>query len=82
MLKIQEDELKKTTEKLNLQKDTENVLKQEIETSHKTIINLQEKEKANDLLLPTLENTIDVNRKVILIIIYFKLYNMNYFFRY
>lgn len=82
MLKIQEDELKKTTEKLNLQKDTENVLKQEIETSHKTIFNLQEKEKANDLLLPTLENTIDVNRKVILIIIYFKLYNMNYFFRY
>jgi len=39
-------------------------LKKEIDMYNKTIINLQEEGKANNILIPELQNKIDVSRDV------------------
>ncbi|CAH1715591.1 putative leucine-rich repeat-containing protein DDB_G0290503 isoform X2 [Aphis gossypii] len=66
LLKLQDEKLKDVTEKLALQKEKENKnqievieLKQEIETSNKTITSLQEELQANYMLIPELQNKID-----------------------
>lgn len=68
-MKLQDEKLKDITEKLALQKEKENKnqievieLKQEIETSNKTITGLQEELQANYMLIPELQNKIDVSK--------------------
>lgn len=69
---MQEDDLKITTQKLESHKEIEKELKLEIETSRKTVFNLQEEVKTNCFLVSTLENTVAVSKNVVLIIIEFK----------
>lgn len=68
-MKLQDEKLKDITEKLALQKEKDNKnqievieLKQKIETSNKTITSLQEELQANYMLIPELQNKIDVNK--------------------
>ncbi|XP_025205575.1 putative leucine-rich repeat-containing protein DDB_G0290503 isoform X2 [Melanaphis sacchari] len=66
LMKLQDEGLQDITKKLELQKEKENQnqtevieLKQEIETSNKTIISLQGELQANNVLIPELQNKID-----------------------
>lgn len=65
---MQDERLKEQTEKLVLQKEKEIKnqsevieLKEEIETSNKTITGLREELQANYVLIPELQKNIDVN---------------------
>lgn len=71
MLKMQEKKLMDITQQLELQTEKENKfhseildLKKEIEMCNNTIINLQEEGKANNILIPELQNKIDVSKNV------------------
>lgn len=73
---MHEEKLLDMTNKLEFQKGNENMiqneiinLKQENEMSNKTIINLQEEIKANYILIPELQNKVDVSEKLMFIII-------------
>jgi len=73
---MQEELLIDAREKLELHKGNENKtryevidLKQKIEMCNKTIINLEEEIKANNILIPKLQSTIDVSRHNFFIII-------------
>lgn len=68
---MQEEKLMDITRQLGLQTEKENKfhseilnLKKEIDMYNKTIINLQEEGKANNILIPELQNKIDVSRDV------------------
>lgn len=68
MLKLQEEKLHDITEKLTSQKAKEMEsqievisLRQEIEVSNKKITDLQEKLQANYVLIPELQNKINVS---------------------
>lgn len=69
---MQQEKLINLTQKLELQKENENNVqnelidwKQEVEMHNKTIISLQEELKANCILIPELQSKIDVSKKVI-----------------
>lgn len=72
LLKIQEEKLVEKTKQILLQNEKEcNIqaevidLKQALDESNNTIFNLQEELKTNHILIPELQNKIDVSIKVI-----------------
>lgn len=69
-----EEKIIDQTEQLQLQKEKENKifnevsdLKQQIEMFNNTIHNLQEEGKTNNILVPELQNRIDVSQNMIFI---------------
>lgn len=72
-----EEKIIDQTEQLQLQKEKENKihnevsdLKQQIEVLNNTILNLQEEGKTNNILVPQLQNRIDVSQNMIFILFY------------